>query len=87
MSLHWGVDFLLQCLPTELKVRLKEITVDPFYNGSDEGYPFCNGRAGEVLRVVPSSASLRVSRKKIRVLLSEGIDFRVSDRSVSILPC
>ena len=81
--MHWGLHYLEQCLPDELVARTKEMMTDPFYGEEDQGYPFCNGKTGEVLKIVQSDSSLRLSRRKIRALLSEGIEVNVR-RSSSI---
>lgn len=77
MALHWGMDFLLPCIPEALGAKLKSALVNPAYDRIDEGYPFCNGVTGELLKMVPAPSPHRFSRRKLRELLAEGIDVTV----------
>lgn len=76
--MHWGLHFLKQCIPEEMIPKIQQMMTDPSYDMHDDGYPFCNGKTGELLKVVPSDMSLRLSRRKIRAVLSEGIHVNVS---------
>lgn len=87
MALHWGTEYLMQCLPLELKAKFQQTLVDPFYDGDDTGYPFCDGSTGEVLTVVPGVAPKRISRKKLRTLLAEDIDIRVCGCHSCMIAC
>lgn len=78
MSLHWGGEFLTKVLPPELRERLNEINVDPEHDfSSEKGYVQCNGETGEVILVMPGAMPRRVSRRKLRGLMSEGLDIEV----------
>ena len=79
MLLHWGAQYLLSNLPADMQARISEPEVDNFYNWSGGG-PFVhmNGKTGEIiLRVSGDDPVVRVSRKKLRKFLSEGLDIRV----------
>ena len=79
MSMHWGGEFLARILPPELRARLPEIDTDPHYdNSKDQGFTQCNGETGEVLVIMQGTMPRRVSRQKLRVLLSEGLNIEVS---------
>jgi len=78
MSLHWGGEFLPTVLPPKLRDRLEEINTDPEHDfASEEGFVQCNGLTGEVVMVMPGMMPRRVSRRKLRGLLSEGLDVEV----------
>jgi hypothetical protein len=77
MSLHWGGEFLSTALPPELRARLKECDCDPFYEGVDNSFCQCNGQTGEIILHMQGVMPRRVSRRKLRALLSEGIDIQV----------
>jgi hypothetical protein len=78
MAMHWGGEFLSTVLSPELRSRLHEIDTDPHHdNSKDGGYVQCNGETGEVLVVMPGVMPRRVSRRRLRGLLSEGVDIRV----------
>ena len=78
MSLHWGGEFLNTVLPPHLRDRLEEINTDPRHDfASDEGFVQCDGLTGEVLMVMPGVMPRRVSRRKLRGLLGEGLEIEV----------
>lgn len=77
MNLHWGGEYLDRVLSPELRARLKECNCDPFYDRVDNTYTVCNGRTGEVILAMQGVLPRRVSRRKLKALLSEGIDIQV----------
>ena len=78
MSLHWGGEFLSTVLPQHLRDRLEEINTDSEHDfASESGFVQCNGETGEVIMIMPGVMPRRVSRRKLRGLLSEGIDIEV----------
>jgi hypothetical protein len=78
MSLHWGGEFLTKVLPPNLRDRLEEINTDPDHDfSSDSGFVQCNGETGEAILVMPGVMPRRVSRRKLRTLMSEGLDIEV----------
>lgn len=85
MSLHWGGEFLNKILPPDLKARLKECNCDSFYDKDDDSYLHCNGQTGDVILAMQGVLPKRVSRRKLRALLSEGIDIQVG--SVVLVSC
>lgn len=79
MSLHWGGEFLSQILPPGLYDRLHEAHVDPEYDFSgDEGFVQCDGESGEVILLMKGVMPRRVSRRRLKGLMGEGIDVEVS---------
>jgi hypothetical protein len=79
MTLHWGAEALSKCLPPNLLKALNEgICCDPFYTGEDMYYlPNYNGKTGEKLFDMPGNAPRRISRRKLRNFLSQGLDIQV----------
>lgn len=77
MNLHWGGEYLDKVLSPELKARLRECNCDPFYDQVDNTYTVCNGKTGEVILAMQGVMPRRVSRRKLKALLSEGIDIQV----------
>ena len=82
MALHWGLPLLERCLSEDLVKRVREAYVDP---SLDYGkYPnnctrIWNGVTGELIKeVVPEGRMVRVSRRKLRAVLSEGVNVKVS---------
>jgi hypothetical protein len=79
MTLHWGAEAIAKCLPPDLLDALNEgICCDPFYTGTDMYYiPNYNGESGEKIFNMPGNAPRRVSRRKLRNFLSQGLDIQV----------
>lgn len=63
-------------LPPELRERNKETWCDPFYQETGYAIDIYNGQTGEMIGRTPG-LSMRVSRRKLRKLFSEGIDIQV----------
>jgi hypothetical protein len=79
MTLHWGASFISKCIPPELLPKLNEgICCDPFYGEKDLTLPHYNAKTGEKLFDMPGEEPRRISRKKLRNFLSQGIDVNVS---------
>ena len=80
MTLQWGADALTKCLPQNLLDGLNEgICCDPFCTGADMYYiPNYNGKTGEKIFDMPGNTPRRISRRKLRNYLSQGLDIRVS---------
>ncbi|CAK4033729.1 FAD binding domain-containing isoform 1 [Lecanosticta acicola] len=89
MSLHWGTEAINTVLPPELQARIKEAATDPFWDPPDGGcltLPQFAGHTGELLNVTPMPrGSLRVRRKGLRKLFSEGIEINYGKRLESIV--
>jgi hypothetical protein len=74
-------------LPSSVLGRLSEAQVDPYFDSSKvEGYtvPFYNGKTGDHIVEIPMKNSVRVSRRRMRSLLSEGVDIQVRIQSPDV---
>lgn len=69
-------------LPSDLQARFDETLVDPTYGGNNDAAPIphVNGETGEVMARIAMPGMVRVSRKKLRKLLT-------SKRDVNIAVC
>jgi 2-polyprenyl-6-methoxyphenol hydroxylase-like FAD-dependent oxidoreductase len=75
MTLHWGSSHIASCLPEDLAARFHEAYADPFLRpDAVTGLPIHNGKTGELIMEMTAEQPVRVSRKKMRNLFSEGID-------------
>jgi len=78
MTLHWGAEYLSKCLPPDLVSKLDEnICCDPFFKEKITSLPLYNGATGEKLFDMHGIEPRRVSRKKLREFLSQGLDVQV----------
>jgi hypothetical protein len=77
MTLHWGSSFISKCIPPAMHERLNNICCDPFCGDNDLTLPHYNGQTGEKLFDMPGEQPRRISRRKLRNFLSEGIDVQV----------
>jgi hypothetical protein len=77
MTLHWGQAYINKCIPPDLQARFNEVHCDPFYGDQDLTLPHYNGKTGEKLFAMPGERPVRISRRKLRNLLSEGLDIQV----------
>ena len=85
MTLHWGGNYIKQCLPLELQDGLNEgICCDPFYGNKDLTLPHYNAQTGEKLFDMPGEEPRRISRKKLRNYLSQGLDVQYGKKLSSI---
>jgi len=83
MAIHWSLPQLEALLPSELRARLKEAQNDPFWDAPEEDFfKLYNGLDGTVLKALPIPKTIRVSRRKMRALFSEGIDVQVRNRKI-----
>lgn len=80
MTLHWGAQNLGRCLPEDIQARLTEARADPFLDltGEDASMNYFNGKTGELLFKAGNDFMTRISRSKLRNLLSEGIKIKAS---------
>ncbi|KAF2716966.1 FAD/NAD(P)-binding domain-containing protein [Polychaeton citri CBS 116435] len=78
MGLHWGVPLLEGLIPEDLVSRMDEAVVDPtldYMTPPTNGSRIYDGITGEMLKELAVDGKLiRVSRRKLRTLLMEGID-------------
>lgn len=81
MGLHWSLPFLESLLPNDLFSRIQEAYVDPSLDWEQPPLNFMrmyNGLNGEIMREFPVKGKIvRVSRRKLRALVVEGIDVKV----------
>ncbi|KAK5122589.1 hypothetical protein LTR85_003852 [Meristemomyces frigidus] len=80
MALHWGLPLIEQMLPVHLAARLREAYVDPsldFDEYPNNGTRMFNGVTGELIKEMKLEGRfVRVSRRKLRALCSEGVDVK-----------
>lgn len=78
MAIHWSLPLLENLLPDGLRHRLKEIQADPSYDPpDDEVLKIYNGLNGELLTELHMPKVMRVSRRKTRAFLCQGIEVHV----------
>ena len=82
--MHFGQEHLTKCIPPELMSRLKETCCDPFFSDKLTSWPMFNGQTGEKFFDIQGFSPLRVSRRRLRALLSEGIEVQYGKRIVSV---
>lgn len=83
MTLHWGSTHIASCLPDNLTARFNEAYADPSLStDAVTGLPIYNGKTGDLLLEMGAEKPVRVSRKKMRNLFSEGIDVQYGKRVV-----
>jgi hypothetical protein len=81
MSIHWALPQLEALLPSELNGKLKNAQNDPFSDAPEEDlFNIYSGLDGTILKALPLSKTVRVSRRKIRALCSHGIDVQVGNK-------
>lgn len=83
MGVHWGVPLIEKLLPPDLMARvIPEASVDKtldYVTPPTNGSRIYDGVTGEVLKELVSEGKLiRVSRRKLRGLIAEGIEVKVS---------
>lgn len=86
MGLHWGSSYL-QALPPAIAAQIKWTETDPTIKLSHEQetiIPIYNGKTGEVIANVDAISTRRVSRSKLKKLLSQNLDIRYKKEIVSI---
>ncbi|OAL36801.1 hypothetical protein AYO20_03856 [Fonsecaea nubica] len=85
MTLHWGAEYLSKCIPPDMVAQIDEnICCDPFFKGKISSLPIYNGATGEKLFEMQGMDPRRVSRKKLRKFLSQGIDVQYGKRLASV---
>jgi hypothetical protein len=84
MTLHWGSSHLSSLLPAPLLTRLPEAYADPTLSpDAVTGLPVYNGATGELVVEMGAERPMRVSRRKLRALVGEGLDVRYGMEVVS----
>lgn len=83
MTLHWGASHISSCLPEDLAARFNEAYADPSLKpDAVTGLPIHNGKTGDLIMEMGAEKPMRVSRKKMRNLFSEGIDVQYGKQVV-----
>ncbi|KAF2621178.1 FAD/NAD(P)-binding domain-containing protein [Macroventuria anomochaeta] len=83
MTLHWGASHIASCLPEDLAARFHEAYADPSLTpDAVTGLPIHNGKTGDLILEMGADQPVRVSRKKMRNLFSEGIDVQYGKQVV-----
>ena len=78
MLLHWALPTLRALLPEDIIADLRSAYTDPFYpyEKEVERVPFYNAAAGELAFEMPATSMRRISRNKMRMLCSRGLDIK-----------
>ncbi|KAL4945248.1 hypothetical protein BDV06DRAFT_231415 [Aspergillus oleicola] len=85
MGLHWGTESLHSLMPDSMWARIQSIQVDPSTpTAPTDAIQFLNGRSGEHMTSVPANNFYRLRRRKLRRLLSEGLDIRFGHQITNI---
>ncbi|KAH9906038.1 FAD/NAD(P)-binding domain-containing protein [Xylariomycetidae sp. FL2044] len=75
ITIHWALDALRSCLPNELYRRIDDIQVDPEQGRHDTGrFLFLDIETLKPRYIIPPSARKRISRLKLRQLLTENLE-------------
>jgi 2-polyprenyl-6-methoxyphenol hydroxylase-like FAD-dependent oxidoreductase len=80
LTLHWSLPALRELLPEHLVERFPETFVNKLASArGDVGrFQFFNLKTGDALYSIPAAERIRVSRARLRQLLTEGLDVQVS---------
>ncbi|KAH0536584.1 hypothetical protein FGG08_006542 [Glutinoglossum americanum] len=85
MTVHWSAAYLTRCLPQAILDRLPETQSDQQLDfDTITGFPVHNLETGEVLKEIPLTTPRRVSRKRWRKVMMEGLDIQFSKNLVDI---
>lgn len=79
LTLHWALPALRQLLPEDIVAQLPETYVnkEAAARGDTGRYQFFDLKSGEALYNVPAAERIRVSRVRMRQLLTSGIEVQV----------
>ena len=86
MAFHWGGAFVKHW-PQDIIDEVPMAQNDPNVEMTDQQeheVPFYNGKTGEILTRFRTTSTRRISRTKLRLLLSRGIDVRYGKRFVKL---
>ncbi|KAI0856999.1 FAD/NAD(P)-binding domain-containing protein [Xylaria cubensis] len=87
ITIHWALEALRSCLPTELFAKIDNAQVDPEQGRQDTGrFLFLDLEILKPRYVIPPSPRKRVSRSKFRKLLTEGLDIHWGKSLSSFTP-
>lgn len=87
MGFHWGREAIVDTLPPEVYANMKHAYTDPDLVLTDEqetAIPLLNFGTGEAIVDVATSSSRRVSRKKLKDVLTAGIGVQYCKRLVGL---
>jgi len=85
--LHWGTQYMQKCLPPSIWARRSEMNTDPYYtyDPANGVILIVDGKTGtEIKRPTGVEHVARVSREKVRRLLSQGLNISYSKRLLNI---
>lgn len=77
MALHWSLPFIEACVTPEISANLPSTQTHPWadHDSTETAYiPLVNGLTGDLMAKMPMPSGRRVSRGKLRNLLTTGID-------------
>jgi cation diffusion facilitator CzcD-associated flavoprotein CzcO len=79
LTLHWALPALRQLLPEDLVAQLPKTYVnkEAAARGDTGRYQFFDLKSGEALSNVPAAERIRVSRVRLRQLLTTGLEVQV----------
>ncbi|KAK1753678.1 hypothetical protein QBC47DRAFT_462450 [Echria macrotheca] len=86
IALHWALPIFKKLLPPSVVDNLPQAICNPYldFNPDVECLPCMNANTGEMLFKSPMPGSRRVSRQRIRQLMTEGVDIRWGKRVSAI---
>ncbi|OAA67795.1 Aromatic-ring hydroxylase-like protein [Akanthomyces lecanii RCEF 1005] len=78
MLVHWAMPIFQRLVPKDILRNLNDALCNPNlqFDAETETLPCYNGVTGELLFSSPTPGARRVSRKRLRALLAEGIDIQ-----------
>jgi hypothetical protein len=78
MGVHWALGMLKAILPDEIVAKLQEARNNPHRSTPpDEALSIHDSLTGDVLMKIPTPGIQRFSRRKLRAILTEGIEIQV----------
>ncbi|KAI1751841.1 FAD/NAD(P)-binding domain-containing protein [Xylaria castorea] len=89
ITIHWALEALESCLPRELFAKIDDVQVDPEQGRQVNRHwplPFPDLQTLKPRYVIPPSPRKRVSRSKLRKLLTEGLDIHWGKSLSSFAP-
>lgn len=88
MGIHWSLPMLDHLLPAPLHSRLSVAQNDPRDPGKDaDEFRIFDGVSGKVMKAMPLPRTIRVSRRKMRELLCEGLEENIKVRCPHLMEC
>jgi hypothetical protein len=86
--IHWAMPTLAKLLPDDMQIDLSQANVDPFLEHTEEveTLPAYNGTTGDVLFTLKSPGGRRISRRRLRKVLLEGLDIQWGKMVTQLAP-